>query len=79
MKSPASRVRHVREALGTGLVAIIDVRMSDPPFMSMNKNCLRCPAAAAAVRAAVTASVLSDSGRSWYTRKAIDKRLHVTR
>jgi len=37
MKSPARSVAHVREAIGSGLAAIVDVWMSDPRYTSQKR------------------------------------------
>jgi DNA gyrase subunit B len=77
MKSPARSVRHVREAVGCGLVMVVDVAMLDPRFGAPTRDQLRNPEAANAVRAALRACL--DAG-VWHThriRAFVDQRLCV--
>jgi DNA gyrase subunit B len=76
-KARARTVEHVREAIGCGLVAVLDVGMYDARFGSPTRDQLCSPEAAKAVRAAVRDALSIDDGRTWHLRRFLDARLHV--
>ena len=73
---------HVREAIGCGMVAVIHVTTPCAQYTSLARDELRSPEVADAVRAAVLASIGTESQwwswQSW-TRRFLDERLLVKR
>lgn len=76
-KTIARRVRHVREAIGCGLVAIVHVGLYHARFGSPSQDQLKNPEAAGAVCAAVRASLADGAWHGWHVRRFLDERLRV--
>jgi DNA gyrase subunit B len=79
VKSPVRRVEHVREAIGCGLVALINVGLLDARFGSPMRDQLTNPEASTAVRTAIRESLARDAWRTQRIRRFLDERLHVPR
>ncbi len=73
----ARRARHVREAVGRGLVAVVHVGLYDPRFGSPTRDQLQNPEAADAVRTALRTTLVERQYYAWDVRRFLDERLHV--
>jgi len=77
IKSPARSVAHVREAIGCGLVAVVNVDMLDAQFTSQSRTHLQSRPAAHAVLAAVLAALNPKDWGTWRIRRFVDERLGI--